>query len=430
MWPLVGRVAAVTLIFGLVAAPVGYFLGERLGWTVLCGGLLLQLLFQLRYFSRLDRWSHRPVVDASLEGEGVWDDLFGRIYRHEKDVQEQIARRDAEIRMLMAAGQALVDGVVLLDAGNIIRYCNAAAESMLGIQASTDRWQPIVNIVRQPEFVAFLARESWPQPLTLRPERQKDRVLAIHVVPYGESNRLVQIKDITQADRLDRTRRDFVANVSHELRTPLTVLAGFLETLREFEVPDDERQRYLGMMAEQSERMQAIVRDLLALSSIESSPPPGNATMDMASLVDRLRRDAEALSAGRHEIVVEQVEAIDLKGAEHELQSALGNLVSNAIRYTPAGGRITLLWQRRDDGAEFAVNDSGIGIEPQHIARLTERFYRVDRGRSRDSGGTGLGLAIVKHALSRHQARLDITSQPGQGSRFAAVFPAARVVRH
>ena len=237
----------------------------------------------------------------------------------------------------------------------------------------------------------------------------------------------MQIKDITQADRLDQTRRDFVANVSHELRTPLTVLAGFLETMQEIELPEEERQRYLGMMADQSHRMQSIVQDLLTLSSIESAPPPENEVVDMANLIDKLRRDAEALSGGRHTIVVESDGQGDLRGSEPELVSALGNLVTNAVRYTPAGGTITLQWKTSPQGAEFAVRDTGLGIDAKHIPRLTERFYRIDRGRSRDSGGTGLGLAIVKHSLNRHQAQLDIRSEVGKGSRFAARFPASRV---
>jgi two-component system phosphate regulon sensor histidine kinase PhoR len=238
----------------------------------------------------------------------------------------------------------------------------------------------------------------------------------------------MQIKDITQADRLDQTRRDFVANVSHELRTPLTVLAGFLETMQEIDLDEDERRRYLSMMADQSSRMQSIVQDLLTLSSIESAPPPDNDVVDMANLINKLRRDAEALSGGRHTIVVESADNGDLRGSEPELVSALANLVTNAVRYTPTGGTITLTWKTSPQGAEFAVQDTGPGIDAKHIPRLTERFYRVDRGRSRDSGGTGLGLAIVKHSLNRHQALLDIKSEIGVGSRFAACFPSSRLV--
>ena len=261
----------------------------------------------------------------------------------------------------------------------------------------------------------------------MRSERRDDRVFSVHVIPYAGDRRLMQVKDVTQTDRLDQMRRDFVANVSHELRTPLTVLAGFLETLQEIDVDRDEQKRYLQMMADQSKRMQSIVQDLLTLSSIESAPPPDNEPVDMVSLLDKLRRDAEALSSGRHTIVVESDGHADLRGSEPELVSAFGNLVANAVRYTPAGGTVTLSWSATPQGAEFAVQDTGIGIDAKHIPRLTERFYRVDRGRSRDVGGTGLGLAIVKHSLNRHQAQLDIKSTPGVGSRFAAKFPANRV---
>ena len=423
------RAALLALLFAAVALPVGRFVAHWAGWAVFCAGLALQLLFHFRNFARLDRWSRHPVVDANLEGEGEWDNIFGRLYRHEKDLRSQIEQRDQTISLLRAAAQALTDGVVMLDLQNNIMFCNTTAETQLGLKLETDHGQSIINLVRQPEFVAYLEALDFSRPLTLRPERYKDRVYAIHVIPYAGSRRLMQIKDITQADRLDQTRRDFVANVSHELRTPLTVLAGFLETLQEIELETEERNRYLEMMADQSRRMQSIVQDLLTLSSIESAPPPENEVVDMANLIDKLRRDAEALSAGRHAIVVSSEGHGDLRGSEPELVSALGNLVTNAVRYTPAGGTITLHWTVSPQGAEFAVQDTGLGIDAKHIPRLTERFYRVDRGRSRDSGGTGLGLAIVKHSLNRHQAQLDIKSEVGKGSRFTARFPSSRVSR-
>ena len=423
------RAFILALLTAIVAVPLGYFAQPWMGWTLFCIGLLVQMAFHFRNFDRLDRWSHRPIVDPSLEGEGAWDGIFGRLYRHERDMQYQISRRDANIAEFEAAVQALVDGVVMLDQHDQIAWCNAGAETQLGLKLRTDRGQPIINLVRQPEFAAYLAGGEFARPLTLRGDRGSDRVLSIHVIPYGGDRRLMQIKDVTQADRLDAMRRDFVANVSHELRTPLTVLAGFLETLQELDLEKDERERFLGMMAEQSVRMQNIVQDLLTLSSLEAAPPPENEVVDMASLLDKLRRDAEALSNGRHRIVLESDGSGDLRGSEAEITSAFANLVANAVRYTPTGGTVTLSWQCTADGAEFAVQDTGIGIDPKHIPRLTERFYRVDRGRSRDSGGTGLGLAIVKHSLNRHQATLDIRSEPGKGSRFAARFPAGRVAQ-
>ncbi len=412
-----------------LAWPVGHFFQPWAGWTVFTLGLFLQMAFHFRNFARLEAWTRAPVADDTLEGDGVWNGIFGRLYRHEKELRQQISSRDAEIAHLIAAGQALTDGVILLDSLNQIQFCNLMAETQLGLVVRTDRGQHIANLVRQPEFVDYLETENFERPLLLRSDRRNDLMLSIHVIPYGNDRKLMQVKDVTQTERLDRMRRDFVANVSHELRTPLTVLAGFVETMQEIQIDGDERQRYLSLMAEQSDRMLSIVQDLLALSSIESAPPPSYDVVDMATMLDRLYRDALALSGGRHAIELRVEGQCDLRGSESELNSALGNLVSNAVRYTPAGGDIRLIWRTGDQGAEFAVEDTGIGIDADHIPRLTERFYRADRGRSRDAGGTGLGLAIVKHALNRHQARLDIRSTPGQGSCFSASFPAQRIVR-
>ena len=427
MSPPLLRAALLALLAACIALPVGYVVSGTTGWALFCVGLCLQMVPHVRSFARLERWSRAPVVDAGLEGQGAWDGVFGRLYRHEKELRGQIAERDHRIEMLVAAVQALTDGVVLLDQQNHILFCNTTAEDQLGLLARTDRGQPVVNLVRQPEFVAYLQGADFTRPLNMRSERNDERVLSIYVIPYADNRRLMQIKDVTQADLLDRMRRDFVANVSHELRTPLTVLAGFLETLLEIEIERNEQQRYLKMMSEQSARMQSIVQDLLALSSIESAPPPEDDIVDMAKVVDKLRRDAEFLSGGRHHIVIEVDGQIDLRGLETELVSTFTNLVANAVRYTPAGGTVRISWRADAQGAEFAVQDTGIGIDPRHIPRLTERFYRVDRGRSRDAGGTGLGLAIVKHSLNRHQAQLDIKSTLGVGSRFSARFPANRI---
>ena len=268
------RASALIVGAAVVAWPLGYFVAAWAGWALFSVGLVAQLLFQLRNFSRLERWSRDPVLDASLEGEGDWDNVFGRLYRHEKEMRGVIARRDAEIRMLISAAQALTDGVVLLDRHDNILFCNHTAEDQLGLRVAVDRGQAVVNLVRQPEFAAYLEGEDFSKPLTLRSERVKDLVLSIYVVPYAENNRLMQVKDVTQSERLDRMRRDFVANVSHELRTPLTVLGGFIETLQEIALDRDEQAHYLQLMGEQSKRMLTIVQDLLTLSSIEASPPP------------------------------------------------------------------------------------------------------------------------------------------------------------
>jgi len=283
--------------------------------------------------------------------------------------------------------------------------------------------------VRQPEFVRYVAARDFSVPFPLHTARGDGQVLSVQFVPYEESQWLLLSRDVTQATRLEAVRRDFVANVSHELRTPLTVLVGFLETIRELKLDPERSRHYLGLMNEQGKRMQSILDDLLVLSTLESAPePPRDERIDVALLLAQIRAEAEALSAGRHGVRLDAEHDYDLLGAEAELRSAFGNLASNAIRYTPAGGEVRFVWRAAPGGATFAVEDSGVGIEPEHIPRLTERFYRVDRSRSRETGGTGLGLAIVKHTLARHQAALEIESEPGRGSRFTARFPARRIV--
>lgn len=418
-----------TVTSALVGVAVGFATSPRYGWATFSFGLLWQIYHHLRHFIRLERWSQAPSASKDLEGDGAWDEVFGRLYRHERELNAEIDHQRREVRRFSSGGQALIDGIIAIDENRLIVWCNHAAEGLLGIDSQTDLAQPITNIVREPRFVSYLATADFRRPIKLASGRNADRVLSIHVVPYGDHGQLLQVRDVSQFERIGQMRRDFVANVSHELRTPLTILHGFVETLLEVELAKGEQQRYLKLMGEQSERMQRIVEDLLTLSTLESSPPPtGDERIDMHNLIDKLQRDAKALSNGRHEIVLDVGSEADLLGADAEIASALTNLVTNAVRYTPEGGSIRIQWQADASGAEFAVEDSGIGIDAEHIPRLTERFYRVDRSRSRETGGTGLGLAIVKHALSRHQAILDVTSAPGKGSRFAARFPAERVV--
>jgi len=261
------------------------------------------------------------------------------------------------------------------------------------------------------------------------------RLLMLRLVAYGRNRRLLISRDVTQLEKLETTRRDFVANVSHELRTPLTVLVGFLETLRDLPpqaISDTQRDHYMALMHEQAQRMQAIVADLLTLSTLESSPGSAPAPVQMAALINTARTQAETLSDTRHTFVWDIDSQLNVLGAESELASAIANLLSNAVHYTPAGGRITVRWQRSSAGAIYSVTDTGIGIAAQHLSRITERFYRVERSRgqhvNRAAGGTGLGLAITKHIAMRHDAELDITSQPGHGSTFTLRFPAARIV--
>jgi len=341
--------------------------------------------------------------------------------------------------------QASPNGVVLLDAEGHIEWCNQVAASHFGIDAERDMMQSIGNLVRDPDFSGYYASDDFSRHVVLqgrdsRPSRPVR--ISVHLHPYGDGRKLLLSRDVTALEQAEAMRRDFVANVSHEIRTPLTVLVGFVETLQTLPLNKDEQERYLGMMSQQAARMQNVVQDLLTLSRLEGSPPPGmNEWIPVEALLRRCEEEARGLSdmlgqsqPRRQEITFPAPDALkaagQVAGVAPELQSVLSNLVNNAVRYTPAGGAITVDWiPLEGGGARFSVRDTGPGIDAVHIPRLTERFYRVDRSRSRETGGTGLGLAIVKHAVQRHGATLHITSTLGKGSVFSVTFPANRVQR-
>ena len=396
-----------------------------LAWGALAVVALL-LAYHVRNLRALIRWLERGDTPDPPRAYGAWDRLHAMLHRSRRES----ARREAElvhaVKRWQEAARALPEGVVILEEGRI-SWCNDAARVHLDIDPAKDEGHPITHLVRAPAFAEYLRAGDYSRPLMVEMQRGEERVISMQVVAYGESQSLVLSRDVTQFQKVERMRREFVANVSHELRTPLTVVAGFIETLREERDPE-AMQRYLDLMADQSGRMQRLVEDLLTLSSLESAPPPPlDEVVHVPALVERLAADARALSGGRHRIVAEPAAAIDLVGSEKELASAFGNLVSNAIRYTPEGGTVTLRWRAMDEGAAFEVQDTGIGIAPEHLPRLSERFYRVDRGRSRETGGTGLGLAIVKHALVRHGGALHVASEPGKGSTFGARFSGPRI---
>jgi two-component system, OmpR family, phosphate regulon sensor histidine kinase PhoR len=426
--PLVRTLTAIALI-AVVSLAAGLLFGPAWGWAALSLALCVVLGYHGWNLRLLARWAGRPLAEPVPEGTGPWQEVFTLLYRRQRS---EIGRRRTLARLLARsrrAGRALPYGMAILDAEHRILWCNDSSEEHFGIDAGADAGQPVTNLVRQPEFVRYVAARDFSAPLQLKTARSDGLILSVQLVPYVESQWLLLSRDVTQATRLETMRRDFVANVSHELRTPLTVLIGFLETVRELKLDPERSRDYLNLMAEQGRRMQRIIDDLLTLSTLESGPAPEHdERVDVALLLARIHGEAQALSGGRHRVLLEAEEGYDLLGAEPELASAFGNLASNAIRYTPPGGEVRLVWRASRDGATFAVEDTGIGIEREHIPRLTERFYRVDRGRSRESGGTGLGLAIVKHALVRHQAALEIESDPGRGTRFTVRFPARRVV--
>ena len=411
--------------FALFALLVGLMFGAAWGWGALAVAFGAIIVWHTRHLARLHRWLADPRPGAVPEGEGIWDEVLAALHRLERTLsRRERGLADALVRMRRAA-QALPDGVVILDGANRIEWCNRTAEAQLQLDGRADLGQNVANLVREPQFIQHLdAGGGSPA----RINRGEGRALSLQLIPFGQAQKLLLVRDVTQAERVDAMRRDFVANVSHELRTPLTVLVGFLETLRNLKLDPQRQHDYLAMMQEQAARMQRIIEDLLTLSTLDSAPPAsGETRVPVRPLIERLGADAEALSAGKHRIRISLEGERDVLGIESELASAFGNLVTNAIRYTPAGGTVTLAWREAPDGARFTVEDTGIGIEPEHLPRLTERFYRVDRSRSRETGGTGLGLAIAKRALARHDATLEIESRPGKGSRFSARFPARRL---
>jgi len=398
--------------------------------AVLAAALGLRVLYHAVHIAVLRRWLRAPALDKLPVGRGVWEDLLADLHRYLRGRESGEASLERALTRFRAAARALPDGVVILDPENRIEWCNPTAAGQFGIDLRRDAGQVVTNLIRQPDFLAYLRSGRFEQPLTLR-AGLSDPVLSVRLIEFGEDRKLLSARDVTAEERLDTMRRDFVANVSHELKTPVTVLSGFVETLADesIELSAAQRHRFLGMMSDQAKRMQRLIEDLLTLSALESDATPADEQpIEMRPFVERLAEEARALSGGRHAVEVAIAQDCRLLGSPRELHSAFSNLVSNAVRYTPEGGTVTLGWRLQDARGAFSVADTGIGIEARHIPRLTERFYRVDSGRSRESGGTGLGLAIVKHALTRHQAVLEVTSELGRGSKFSALFPEARIL--
>ncbi|CAG2150227.1 Phosphate regulon sensor protein PhoR [Cupriavidus yeoncheonensis] len=425
------RSAAILISLVVVAVGAYFVAGAVLALAVMSVSLVCLVAFHLYQINRL--WK---VLDAPAYGEipsalGLWGEVYYRLHRLVKRWRLQVLQVERQHTRFIQAIQASPNGVLMLDDADQIEWCNDVAEQHFGLNARRDVRQRITHLIRRPDFVHYLTRQRFDEPLLMCDMGEhKHGVISVQVLPYGDNRKLVITQDITKLENTEAMRRDFVANVSHELKTPLTVLTGFLETVRDLPVSEEDRRRYVDMMLVQSMRMQSIVEDLLALAKLESdAQAPGQELVPVRELVNHLVHDAEALSQERHQIVAEIDPTVGLRGTEMELMSALGNLVSNAVRYTPAGGRITIRLGWDDGHAVFSVADTGLGIAPEHIPRLTERFYRVDRSRSRDTGGTGLGLAIVKHVVSRHHAELRVSSEVGRGSVFRVIFPLERSVR-
>jgi two-component system, OmpR family, phosphate regulon sensor histidine kinase PhoR len=418
------RLVAVTL-GGLI---VGALFGAVAGVSAACGVLLLMLAVHTAHLARLQRWLKAPEQRDIPDAWGAWGNIFVELHRMLRRERKARARIESDLEVYSQAAEASPDGLVFLDAADHIVWCNRVAEQHLGLRGERDAGLLVSNLIRLPGFAEFVASASQGESLMFRPPDGKGRVLSIEAIRFGKDRKLLISFDVTQIERAKTVRSDFVANVSHELRTPLTVISGFIEHMVAESAPDPgEMKQQLAIMDEQAGRMLNLVDDLLTLSRLEDeAQAPREEEFDVRDMIYDVSAEGRRLSAGRHSITCEVVPTF-LKGSREELRSAFSNLVSNAVRYTPEGGRILLHWEMRDGKGVFSVEDSGIGIPEEHIPRLTERFYRVDRGRSRESGGTGLGMSITKHILLRHQAALEIASIPGVGSTFSAVFPAWRV---
>ncbi len=394
--------------------------------------LLLLVAYHLYYLTVLDKWLQiqDPISTAVPDGSGIWGDVFARLARLIRIQSQSNQQLSQAFERLRRATSAMPEGVIILDESDRIEWCNPVSEKHFGIDFKRDADQQITFLVRQQQFAEYLLTHNYSEPLVVKQARNQELILSLQLVPYGDKQKLLISRDITSLERVETMRRDFVANVSHELRTPLTVIGGFFETAAEENwISSEMGKRALILMTDQTSRMQRLVEDLLTLSRLENTQNQvQDENININEILYELYNEAESLSAGRHHINLTLNTDAKLRGSADELRSAFSNLVTNAIRYTSDGGKVDLRWSYENGKSVFTVQDSGIGIDKEHIPRLAERFYRIDLSRSQETGGTGLGLAIVKHILSRHQAHLEIVSEPGKGSSFSVWFPENRTV--
>ena len=420
-WRAFTQLAPIFIIFFALTIIMGLLTG--LIFLTICLLFLLTLHFYNLY--TFNRWLSAPSTSPIPQGRGLWEDLFTALYSQFKRQSQSREQLNLMLERFRDAARAMPDGFVILNENDQIEWCNPIAENHLGLDSQQDIGHPINYLIRQAQFNEYLARQLYHEPLSLKSVRNPDILLSIQLIPFGDKQKLLISRDVSQLERVEVMRRDFVANVSHELRTPLTVINGFLETFMEMNYSNQEEvQHYISLMNEQAQRMKRLVEALLTLSRLENvqnliQKEPVHIRRLMRLLLD----EALTLSAGRHNIRLEMLSEADAWGSEDELHSAFSNLITNAVRYTPQGGDITLIWESSITEGMFRVQDTGIGVSPEHINRLSERFYRVDASRSRETGGTGLGLSIVKHVMTRHQGRLEITSTKGVGSTFSAIIP-------
>jgi two-component system, OmpR family, phosphate regulon sensor histidine kinase PhoR len=400
------------------------------GWswigTLVLVAYVLRHLALLLHLALLIRRHHRLVPPFP---RGLWGEVFRSIAQYQQRGRKGRKRQIRFTRRFREAANAVPDGLVILDKLHRVDWANPAAATLMNVHWPEDDGRPLFEILTHPELKDFVEAGESVRPMDFAPEHNRALMLSLRITPFGERKRqrLVVARDITKIYHLNMIRRDFVANASHELRTPLTVIAGFLESLIDASATPTNHRRPLTLMHNQAERMRLIIEDLLTLSRLEMHEhPEAQETVDVPDELHLILHEAHTLSKGRHRFSTQIDEDLLLLGNQPELRSAFSNLVFNAVKHTPEGTELRILWSAGSDSLELRVEDDGPGIAPEHLPRLTERFYRIDRARSRESGGTGLGLAIVKHIMNRHDARLLITSEVGRGSTFTCVFPLAR----
>jgi two-component system phosphate regulon sensor histidine kinase PhoR len=403
------------------AGLVWWWMGLVAGLSLALAAAVTAIIVQLSYLQKLGEWLEHPQETRLPDGWGAWTEAFARLYHLRRDDKKHQAELTEWLARFRQAMHLLPEGVAIMDDVLFLEWCNPALERHLGLTMERDKGLRVTNLVRHPDFIDYIILGRYEQPLTLA---FRGRKIECRIIPFENRRQILVTHDATDTERIEAMRRDFIANASHELRTPLTVIVGFLEiAMGDPGLDVTTRTAHLSLMTEQAQRMQRLIQDMLTLSRLESDEfPLKRERVDIKILVESIAAEARALSGGRHTIEV-AVDGPDVMGSMEELRSAFANLASNAVRYSPNGGTIRLAWSRGPDALAFAVTDCGIGIDPEHIPRLTERFYRVDKSRSRETQGTGLGLAIVKHVLLRHGGKLTITSQPGKGSTFAATLP-------
>jgi two-component system, OmpR family, phosphate regulon sensor histidine kinase PhoR len=392
--------------------------------------LSIPLVYSYINLARLKKFIQTDSVENISLPSGYWEEIYFGLQRLVKGLKQKIRNIEQQHDHFIEAFQASPNGIVMLDENDQIEWCNSIAERFFGLNFKRDALQRINFLIRRPEFIQYFVKRNFEEPLLLeRMGSNSNLSLMIQAFPFGQKRHLLLVQNITDLQKADAMRRDFVANVSHEMRTPITVLMGFLETVQSLKLSKEQQDQYFDLMMSQAQRMKTLVEDLLTLANLESNAlPAATNELQMNTLMALVRNDADALSDGKHSLSYDIESSQNLLGDEREILSAFSNLVSNAIRYTPDLGTIKVKWVVNQDGqGEFSVTDTGPGIAPEHLSRLTERFYRVDRSRSRETGGTGLGLAIVKHIASRHQAQLLIDSTPGIGSTFTLQFPKERL---